>query len=479
MKLCIPMIVSGILAGCALGPNYQKPQLSTPLPNQYQQIEGGKLANSTVNDRWWLSYNDPAINQLVDAALQRNLDLAGANAHIMQARAQLNIVDSANQPQLNAGARVGRDQFSKNSENFANIPFPNPLTTFNDYRVGFDASWEIDLFGHNQRSIEAARARLTSIEYQRQEIELRLAAEVVRNVVDYRAWQKRSINLQQIIDDDQQLLDLMILQEEAGLAAKSDVFDAQATLYNAAANLPPLQSAASASLMAITVLVNQSQEQVTATLETDAPIPAVPAHIDTIGLPSDLLLRRPDIQSAERELAAATADIGVAIADQYPKITLLASDGLDSITPGKLTSLASRYWNIGPQISLPLLSGGRLAAQVASREAARDTALAQYRQTVLAAFADTETALIRYQREQQRLAHIEHALCAQQQQLVFAEQRYQAGDTNYAAVLQAHTQLAQINDTQYASQQALAENLAALYKALGGGTAGATAITTP
>jgi NodT family efflux transporter outer membrane factor (OMF) lipoprotein len=469
MKLFI-MATLGFLAGCTVGPNYQKPELSNTLPTQYQQVEGSALPGSAVTEHWWLIYHDPAINQLVDDALQRNLDLVSANANIVQARAQLNIADSANQPKLNANGRVGRDKFSQNSEDFANIPFPNPETNFSDYRVGFDASWEIDLFGHNQRSTEAAKARLTSMEFQRQEVELRIAAEVVHNVIDYRAYQQRSNNAQQIVDDAQKMLDLILLQKDAGLLANSDVLDAQTVLNSAKANLPPLQSAALGSLMAITVLVNQNQQQVTATLQSGAPVPAVPEQIDAIGLPSDLLLRRPDIQSAERELAAATADIGVAVADQYPQITLLASGGLDSISPGKLTNLASRYWDLGPQISIPLLSGGRLAAQVKGREAARDAALAQYRQTILAAFADTETALIRYQREQQRLKHIEAALHTQQQQLVFAEQHFQTGDTNYTAVLQAHTQLAQINDTKFASQQALAENLAALYKALGGGT---------
>jgi NodT family efflux transporter outer membrane factor (OMF) lipoprotein len=416
-----------------------------------------------------MNFNDPVINRLVATALERNLDLVSADASIRASRAQLNIAESANQIQLNGDGRVGRDQFSRNSENFANIPFPNPATTFSDYRVGFDASWEIDLFGHNQKSTEAARARLNSVEYQRQDVELRVAAEVVRNVVDYRAWQQRRINAERIIADNRQLRDLITLQRKAGLLADADVLDAQTALHNAAANLGALQSAEQAALMALTVLVNQPADTVSTTL---ASVPAVDigrVRIDT-GLPSDLLLRRPDLQSAERELAAASADIGVAMANQYPRIDLLADGGLDSITTGKLTQLASRYWSIGPQLTVPLLSGGRLAAQVKSTEAARDAALAHYRQAVLSAFADTETALIRFQREQQRGEHIQLAWQSQQQQVKFAELRHQTGDTNFTPVLQARLQLAQINDAQLASQQATAENLTALYKALGGGT---------
>ncbi|PRC90703.1 efflux transporter outer membrane subunit [Solimicrobium silvestre] len=460
-----------LLTGCVVGPNYQRPDLAAQLPKQYQRIEDGP-SNQQVEilpDRWWLTFNDSAINQLVDAALLRNLDLASADANIRQARAQLGIIDSASQPQLNANGDISHDQFSKNSELMANIPFPNPRTMFNDYKAGFDASWEIDLFGHTARSIEAAKARLNSIEQQREGVALRVAAEVTRNVIDYRAWQLRSKNAEAIFVDSQHLLDLMQLQQKAGLLSDSDVTEAQTALHNAAAAIPPLQAATLASMMAITVLIDQPQEQVATILQANADIPAVPAHIDSIGLPSDLLLRRPDLRIAERELAAATADIGVAKAEQYPQLTLLASGGLDSITPGKLTNLASRYWNIGPQLSIPLFTGGRLAAQVNSREAARDAALSNYRQAVLSAFSDTEIALIRYQREQQRLTQIKQAFASQHRQLEFAEQRYQLGETNFSYVLQTRQQLAQTNELQLASQQALAENLTALFKSLGGG----------
>ena len=466
MKPQLILAAGALLAGCTLGPNYQQPDLSAELPTQVHS--NGTAHSTALTEQWWTAFNDPAMNQLVSVALQRNLDLAGANAAILQARAQLNIADSASQAQVNADGRVGRDQFSKNSENFANIPFPHPLTGFTDYRGGFDASWEIDLFGHNRRAVEAAQARLNSIEYQRADVALRVAAEVARNVIDYRAAMQRSDNARQLLADSEHALALVKLQQQAGLLSLTDVADAQSAMHNAAAGVPPFQSAASGALMALTVLVHQNEQQVSTALRLGSAIPQAPAVLDAPGLPSDLLLRRPDLRSAERELAAATADIGVAVADQYPRFNLLASGGLDSITPGKFTNLASRYWNVGPQLTLPILSGGRLAAQVSAREAARDASLAQYRQAVLAAFADAEAALIRCQREQQRLAQIRLSYQSQQQQLQFATQRYQTGDTNYTAVLQAHSQLAQLNDLQLASEQTLADDLTALYKALGG-----------
>jgi len=471
MKTHLTILAVSLLAGCTLGPDYQRNTTDNPLPAQYQNADGTPARidiSAAPAQKWWNCFNDPAIEQLVAIALQRNLDLASADATIRQARAQQNIADSAALPQLNANGRVGRDQFSKNSENFANIPFPHPLTTFDDYRVGFDASWEIDLFGHHRRTVEAAQAHLNGIEYQRQEVALRVAAEVTRNVIDYRGWQQRTVNAQQTLADSRQMLELITLQRKAGLMADADVNDEQTAVHNAAASLPALQSAAQASLMALTVLTNQSPEQVRAALQSGTVIPEAPFPAGAPGLPSDLLLRRPDLLRAERELAAATAEIGVAMADQYPRLNLLADGGLDSITPGKLTNQASRYWNIGPQLTVPLLSGGRLSAQVKANEAARDAALAQYRQAVLGAFADTETALIRYQRQQQQLEQIRLAFTTQQQQLKYATVHFESGDTNFLPVLQSRQQLAVIIDAQLIAQQNLADDLTALYKALGG-----------
>jgi len=456
-----------LLGGCTVGPNYQKPDLAVHLPAQFHQVERHPNTGSGP-DRWWMTFNDSAINQLVDAALLHNLDLVSADANIKQARAQLRLSEGASLPQLNVGGRVGRDRISKNGEFLSNIPIPNPDVNFTDYRAGFDASWEIDLFGHNRRQVEAAQARLTSIEHQRDEVALRVAAEVVRNVIDYRAWRKRAKNAQTILEESKQLLTLATLQQQAGLLSESEVMEAEIAMHQAAAAIPSFQSAVFASVMAMTVLTNQSQGQVATLLQMDSDIPTVPDHIAFPGFPSDLLLRRPDLRIAERKLAAATADIGVAVAEQYPRLTLVGNGGLDSVTPGKFAQLASTFWNLGPQLSIPLFAGGRLTAQVKSREAARDAALAQYRQAVLIAFADTETALIRYQREQQRLTQIKHAFDTQHRQLDLAERRYQAGETNLVNVLQARQQLAQIHEQQLASQQALAENLTALFKSLGG-----------
>lgn len=455
------------LAGCAVGPDYRAPDFSTRLPVRYGNADGS-VSPTAVPDNWWQIFGDPALDRLVQRALENNPDLAAADANIRQARAALSMVAGGQAPQLNASGRVGHDQLSRNSEGFANIPFADPKTRFDDYRAGFDASWEIDLFGRTARGMEAAQARLGSVEEQRRDVALRVAAEVARNVIDYRAWQLRIDNGTAMLDNSREILRLTRLRGAAGLASENDVAQAQNSMHDAAAALPPLQAGRQAALAALGVLVDQPLAEIAAGLQGHAPIP-VSLEPAPVGLPGELLLRRPDVRMAERRLAAASADIGVAVAEQYPRLTLIGSGGWDSITPGAFGAQASRFWSLGPQLSLPLLSGGRLEAQVDSRAAARDAALASYRKAVLGALSDTETALIRYQRERARLNELDGARRARLHQVELADQRYRVGETAAFELIDARQQLASLEDQRLASEQALAGNLVALFKSLGGG----------
>ncbi|WP_159880509.1 efflux transporter outer membrane subunit [Aquitalea denitrificans] len=454
------------LTACAVGPDYHAPQ--TTLPAHYQHQAG---SSQPQLQRWWTVFDDAALSQLVEQALQSSPDLAQADARVRQARASLGVVDSALWPQLNAGVRSGRDQFSRNSENFANIPFANPRTGFNDQRLQLDASWEIDLFGHTARSREAAAARLDSVQEQQADVALRVAAEVARNVIDYRGWVARQHNLEAQLAAARESLRLTGLLRQTGEISDSELNQAASNVASLQAALPALHTAQGATVAALSVLLDQTQAQLLATLAAERPVPATLAQAP-VGMPADLLRRRADIRQAERELAAATADIGVAVAEQYPRLVLVGSGGWDSIHEGNLTAAASRFWNVGPQLSLPLFTGGRLKNQVTAREAARDAALAAYRQKVLAALADTETALLRYQQEAQR----QHALQANVElaelQLGLARQRFRVGEVAKTEVLAQQQLEAQQREAWLASRQAQAENLVALFKALGGGMQG-------
>ena len=454
-----------MLAGCVVGPNYQAPKPEQLMP---QHVDASTaLPAIPESQRWWTAFHDPALDELVNVALQHSPDLESADAHIRQARASLRQTAAQQLPQLNADGRVGHDQLSLASENFANIPFANPQSGFNDYRAGFDASWEIDLFGHTARSIEAARARLGSVEEQRADASLRIAAEIARNVLDYRYWRLRYDNAAAIQENHRELLHLAELQQRAGMAANSDVELAQANLHAARANLPQLHAAQQAALAALGPLTGLPQADIAALFAAPAAHPIPPA-IAAASLPSELLLRRPDLRIAERQLAAASADIGVAVADQYPRFNLVGSGGWDSIHAGNLGENASRYWSFGPQFSLPLFSGGRLDAQVKAAQAARDAALADYRKAVLQALADVETQLVRCQGDRERWQKLQASQAAQVGQLAYARQRYRLGETAKVELLQANLLVANVNDAQLAAEQAYSEDLVALFKALGG-----------
>lgn len=462
-KSLFPLLALALTA-CAVGPDYHAP--SNTLPAHYQNQPPAAL-NQVQLQRWWTVFDDAALSQLVEQALQSSPDLAQAEARVRQARASLGQVDSALWPQLNASARTGRDQFSRNSENLANIPLANPKTGFNDYRLGLDASWEIDLFGHTARSREAAAARLDSVQQQQADVALRVAAEVARNVIDYRGWLARQRNLETQLAAARENLRLTGLLRQTGEISDSELNQAASNVASLQAALPALRTAQGAALAALSVLLDQTQAQLAATLAVDRPIPATLAQ-PPVGLPADLLRRRADIRQAERELAAASADIGVAVAEQYPRLVLVGNGGWDSIHEGSLTAAASRFWNVGPQLSLPLFTGGRLKMQVSAREAARDAALATYRQKVLAALADTETALLRYQQEQQRQQALQANVELAELQLGLARQRFRVGEAAQIDVLLQQQQAAQQREAWLASRQAQAENLVALFKTLGG-----------
>ncbi|QOD81965.1 efflux transporter outer membrane subunit [Chromobacterium haemolyticum] len=449
-----------LLAGCAVGPDYQPPTPAQLLPAATAETEPEAAG-------WWQAFQDPALNRLVGAALRHSPDLASADANIRQARSALEMNAGAQWPQLNAAGRVSRDQLSRRGEALANIPFANPQTLFTDYRAGFDASWEIDLFGHTARSVEAGRARLEASREQAADAALRVTAETARLTLDYRYWSLRADNAAAQAGWRAELARLTRLQFQAGLAGAGEVDQAEAERLRADAQLQPLLAARQAALAALGPLTALPTAALRAQMDGVAPEPRLPPT-PAAGLPSELLLRRPDLRAAERQLAAASADIGVATAEQYPRFSLLASGGWDSVRPGDFASQASRYWSLGPQLNLPLFAGGRLQAQVRAREAGYDAALAQYRKAVLQALADVETAFLRSQAGRVQEARLSDGETTLQRQLGYARQRVAVGEAAQSHALEAQLQLAALREQRLAARQTLSADLIALYKALGG-----------
>lgn len=460
MKILI-VILSLILTGCTVGPNYQPPR--EPLPCDFSS----KTTCRCIN--WYYSLNDPLLMKLINRAVCCNLDIQKALANIRQSRAQLGIANSEFFPQMDFLGLVKRDRLSANSELISFIPKGTIPLSYTDYYMRFDASWEIDLFGHTRRSVEAACAHLQSQIEQQNNTAIEIAAEVARNYVLYRTYQQRILIAKRNIKSYQETLRLVDLQKQAGYATGVDLDRASSSLLSAQALLPPLEAEARATLAALGVLVNLYPEVLICQLKATRPIPVMKPCMLSVGLPSDLLCNRPDIRVAERELAEATANIGVAVSNLFPRFSLIGDLGSDTVFPGTYFHKASIFWSGGPAISIPIFHGFRLMNDVKAQEAARDAALATYRKTVLQALADVESSLIRYKREQVKAKDLLASSRKLKSTHGLIGLQYRRGESTFLDVLDAERQTYSVDDQYAQSVGQVTINLIALYKALGGG----------
>ena len=455
-----------VLAGCAVGPKYSGPAPSE-LPAQYPAL-GAELTAAPAADRWWELLAEPLLTALVNEALADNPDLAAAEARVRQSRALARATGAGFLPALDASGRISRDKLSLNGENLALIPITPPVTAFTDYRVGLDAAWEIDLAGHTRRQVEAAVARFGSRAETRNDARVVVAAEVASGYVDYRVAAARLALARQLLATLDDSARLVRLQQQAGLASESDLHAAEAERLSNEGLPATLEATRLAAELRLAALTDRPAAALAIRLEADRAIPVVPAQ-SPVGLPGELLRRRPDIRGAERELAAATADVGTAVAAQFPRLSLVGDAGFDSVRSGDLTSAASRFWNFGPQLTLPLFAGGQLHRQAEAAKAARDAAVAVYRGTVLRAIAETETAVVRFAASRRDAGGLGAAAGQLTDRARLERLRYDAGDISMLEVLLAERSANRAADQRAESAGRLALDFVALQKALGGG----------
>jgi len=389
---------------------------------------------------------------------------------LRQARAMQGIQDAAGGPELGVGGQVSKDRLSANGEMLANLPFKNIQTEFTNHQIAFDASWELDLFGHNRRLSEAAEARTEASVERLRDAGLVLSAEVARNYIDYRTWQQRLTLAQDNLKNHEELVRLTTLQARAGEVTSLEVQRAETSRRVQEASLADLRVGIRQSLAALSTLTDLPM----ATLESrlgEAPRPLTVPEAPAPGLPSDLLKRRPDLRAAERELAAANADIGVAVADRYPRFSLVGTGGWASVQSGTLLDSASRMWSVGPQVHLPIFTSGRLKRQVEANQAAFEAVSATYRKAILIAVADVEIALTRLARSEDRHRQLLDAETQQRRLVAMTELQWKAGEVSKITLLEAQRNLiGQEDQTLQASSQSLSA-LVSLCKALGGGWA--------
>jgi NodT family efflux transporter outer membrane factor (OMF) lipoprotein len=455
------------LAACAAAQHYPPPDSGALAPAAFA-TEDAAVAADAPAVHWWVALGDPTLAALIERALADNPDLATAEARVQQARAQARIAGAAFYPSLDGQGRLSRDRLSREGENLALIPFTPSTTEFTDYRLGVDASWEIDLAGKTRRDVEAAVARLGSSVESRNDARLVVAADVANAYIDFHAGTLRLGFADSTLASFSESLRLTELVVRAGLSSEADRQRAAADRLAASAAVPPLLAQRQRALFELAALTGTPVETLAAELATPRTLPDVPTTT-SVGLPGDLLRRRPDVRRAERDLEATTADVGSAVAAQFPRLSLLGDFGWDTVHAGDLIGAAGRYWNLTPQLTVPLFEGGRLRTQVKASEAARDAALGAYRATVLRALSDTETSIVRFASERHRAATLADALTALTEAADLERRRYAAGDTSKLELLAAERAAVQAADLECASRAELDRNYVALGKALGGG----------
>jgi outer membrane protein, multidrug efflux system len=456
------------IAGCTVGPNYKEPALAVPSAWNEAQQKGVDTRPADLV-RWWTAFEDPLLNSLMERAVQSNLDLQVAEARIREARASRAVVASGEWPTVGTGGSYTR---SRTSENALNFPSQNGASGIklerNLFDVGFDANWEIDVFGGVRRSVEAADATVAATEYNRSDVLVSLLGDVARNYIDLRGAQRRLAVARANLKTQQDSLDLTRVRFNAGLASDLDVARAEAQINTTAAQIPVIESSLKEAAYNLDLLLGLSSGALWSELQKEVDIPGLPPEV-LVGLPSDLLRRRPDVRFAERRLAAATAQVGSAIADLFPKFSLTGIYGLQSISASDWFTGRSRYWSIGPTITWPIFDAGRIRANIDIRNAQQEQALYQYEKAVLAAFGDVEKSLVNYAQEQVRYRSLNDAVAANRRAVEMANELYIRGLNDYLNVLDSQRAL-YVTETELAlSEATMASNLVALYKALGGG----------
>lgn len=475
IRIGIPLVVSAIVAGaCAgVGPDYQRSDV--PVPARFGHLEEGIVTGDAAETRligsWWRELRDPVLDRLMAQAVHGNLDLRIALARVNQARALLGVSASELLPE---GGPQGSYEAYRRSDSA--LPGQSagggttapPKRRGDLYQIGFDASWEIDIFGAVRREIEAAEADLDATEEALRDALVSLQGEVARNYIELRGQQLRKRIAESELETRRNNRAISESRFQAGLASQLELSRAQGEEAIARSRIPLLERAVLAAVHRLGILLGREPMSLVPELSEPAPIPEIPEPLRA-GLPSELLRRRPDIRRAERELAAATARIGVATAELFPRFSLTGAFGYLDDDPDGLSWRSGHYWRIGPAFRWSILNFKRILAEIEAREAARDEGLARYEKAVLTSLEEVENALVTLSREGQTAEALVEAVRANRSAVALADELYRAGAQSYLAVLDAETALYTAENQLAQTRQNRALGFVALYKALGGG----------
>lgn len=480
----LALLLALALPACSVGPEYHQPIVATP-GRWTEPLPAQPTANADAQllGQWWRGFKDERLNALVEQALQGNLDLQAATARLSAARAQVKSATAERLPTLNGSAAYQRERISPNalkgligSALGGNTGVSNGLASslgplgepFNLFLAGFDSSWELDLFGGIHSRVEASEANAQAMEEGRRDIRLSLAAEVTRHYLEIITLHRRLKLAMRHVENQQKIHRLAEASFQEGLASALDVKRALADREMAEAAVPPIEEQIKNRGHSLAVLLGKppgSLQKALANLDQSLPVPpAIP-----VGMTSDLLRRRPDIRQAERNVASATASIGSAVAELFPKISLTGAVGFQSQDLSNFTNFSSGFYGFGPRLSLPIFQGGRLLANIDAQEARTAEALKAYEKTVLTAFREVEDALVSLNAEQRHQQTLTAATAASRSAVDTALAFYEEGETDMQAVLDANRVWYSAEDQRLISELAWSTGHVALYKALGGG----------
>lgn len=454
--------------GCTVGAPYNRPPVA--VPETFREAPALETGARTPLERWWMGFEDPMLADLISRAVEGNLDLKIAAARVREARAARGIAASAALPRVDATAaygRVSRSEAVPPFEAAGEEGSPFGSRDQNVFEAGFDASWELDVFGGVRRDVEAAVAQVQATEESRRDVWVTMLAEVARNYTELRGAQRRLDLVDQTVQAQQETLDIATARFDAGLGSELDVARARALLETIGSERPELERIAWQAVYRIGVLLGREPESLAPTLETPGPMPLAPQV--PLTLPSELLLRRPDLRRAERDLAAATARIGVARADLFPRFSINGSFGRLSENVGDLGSGSSQFWAIVPGLRWPIFSGGRIRANIRVQTARQEQMLLTYEGAVLLALEEVENGLSAHTRERRRREFLGASVVANRRAVELATERYVGGLESFLSVLDARRSLYAAEDRLAQSETRVVASLIALYKALGGG----------
>jgi NodT family efflux transporter outer membrane factor (OMF) lipoprotein len=477
-RLIAVMMAPMLVAGCMVGPDFAPPDPQLP-ETSFNGDAGVTVSDARLppptDPTWWAVFRDPILTDLEHRVADANLDVRTATIRLAESRFQRGVAAAAQFPSINGDAKYTRELYSQNGilSLLGGLLGPSasggiPITPINDYNVGFDASWELDLWGKVRRQVEAADAQVDQAEDQRRDALVSSLAELARDYIQLRGVQTQIKIANDNLKIDRDILQLAQQRQEHGVQNGLDVENAAAQVESIRAQLPTLEQQESQYINALSLLLDQPPGALRAALGRPRAIPLAPPRIP-LGIPSELARRRPDIRVAEAQLHAATANIGVAVGAFYPSVQLNGTVGLDALDYTNLWKGSSLQYMVGPSVSLPIFSGGRLKKTLELRDAQQQEAAIFYHKTVLQAWHDVVNALVARRLEQVRRARLRSQADHSRQALVLARARYNEGVAEFVTVLDAERSLLQAEQQYATSTTNVSLNVVQLFKALGGG----------